>query len=95
MIGLYRYIENFGGSGTVEGLFIVDSIDVAKAVGKEIYLGEVLGKHSDVVTYLPEESIELITEEQKFIADLRLLFDDDETISGINPIEYASEQEVF
>lgn len=50
MRGIYKYSESFGRMGTLESVFIADSEDMNKLWGKRIYLGDVLGKHSEVVT---------------------------------------------
>lgn len=54
---LYKYKENFGRMGNLEGVFVADSDDVIKLrklMGSHIYLGEVLGKHSEVYASLDD-----------------------------------------
>ena len=53
--------------GELEGTFLASPEDVAEAMGKTIYFGEVLGKHSDIYGELEESDIELITDDQKVI----------------------------
>ncbi len=64
MKGVYRLSIDFGRMGEVEGIFIAESEKVKDIIGKHIYFGEILGKHSEVQGTLEENEIELITEDQ-------------------------------
>ena len=46
MKGLYEFYWECGRQGDLTGVFIADSESVAALLDKEIYFGEVLGKHS-------------------------------------------------
>ena len=46
---LYEFYWNCGRAGDIEGLFISDEESVNKLIGEQIDLGEVLGKHSEVI----------------------------------------------
>lgn len=65
---LYRYTQSFGRMGALEGIFSATEEQVAKMKGKELYLGEVLGKHSEVYGAINDETLELLTQDQEFIA---------------------------
>jgi len=65
---LYRFQADFQRYGNLSGLFIADEITVQEAIGKELYFGEVLGKHSDIFLTLQEDNIEVVTDDQEFIA---------------------------
>jgi hypothetical protein len=45
--------------GELEGLFVADSESVSKAIGKQVYFGEVLGKHSEIFGTLEEGDLKL------------------------------------
>ena len=75
-----------GPFGAMAGKFIADSEGVQEAIGKVIYFGEVLGKHSDVFGELEDTDIKLITDDQKVLEVLKSIGVD--ISSGYNPIEY-------
>lgn len=84
---LYRFYWNCGRSGDLEGLFVATENEVAKAIGSDVYFGEVLGKHSEVYGILEEGDIikldispEAVDEVCKFLGS---------DWSGFNPIDYV------
>jgi len=88
--GLYRFEYDFGRSGELSGLFVADHSDIEDIMGKRIYFGEVLGKHSEVwIDSFDESCIELLTEDEDFI-DKFIRFG---LTTGFNPIDYAPEDE--
>lgn len=60
-------------------------------VGKSIYFGEVLGKHSDVYGTIEQGEITLITDNAEAIKALQDACG--KTISGHNPLQYLAEQD--
>jgi hypothetical protein len=83
---LWAFHKNCGRMGSVDGRFRATSEEVQKAFGKEVYLGEVLGKHSEVMADLNDTTITLVTDNSEFLAiadDLKI-----DLSSGINPLEY-------
>lgn len=86
MLGLYRYREYF--FGEVEGIFIEKIADVEQAMGKEAYLGEALGKHSEIVATIDESTVTLLSDDQDLIARLQDINID----TGYNPVAYYFEQ---
>jgi hypothetical protein len=85
---LYRFECSFRG-GTLSGIFVEKPSVVDNAIGERIYLGEVLGKHSEVVLELEESHFELLTDDQDFISQ----FEDLNCATGYNPIDYIEENE--
>ena len=57
---------------------------------KEIYFGEVLGKHSEIFSPLEENDLTVITDDQGFIDKLIEIIGSN-TISGYNPLDYYDE----
>jgi len=53
--------------GDIRGLFLATPEQLADAVGKEVDLGEVLGKHSEIRFELTDEYYSLVTDDQEFI----------------------------
>lgn len=87
---LAKFYWNCGRSGDIDGLFIAEKSKIEAAYGKHVYLGEVLGKHSEVYGDLDEGDITIISEDPVVIETLSNLFEDG-TISGFNPLEYIQE----
>lgn len=91
MRGIYRFHWDCGRGGALSGLFIATAEEVASAIGKTAYFGEVLGKHSDVRGKIEEGEIVLISDAE---ADIEV-FERLKLTSGHNPllrIEYACEK---
>jgi hypothetical protein len=64
---LYRYRENFGRMGTLVRIFLATDDEISDTLYKDIYFGEVLGKHSEIIGVLNEQTLELLTDDQEFI----------------------------
>jgi hypothetical protein len=73
--------------GSLDGLFIATQKEVDEVIGKEVYFGEVLGKHSEIYGTLEAKDLEVIdideTAINKLVAALGA-----KTLSGYNPIDY-------
>lgn len=87
---LAKFFWNFRRSGDVEGVFICTKQQIADAVGKDVYFGEILGKHSEVYGTLDEGDIEILSGDPKVIEVLLGVFPDGK-ISGYNPLNYIEE----
>ena len=68
-----------------EGLFVADEADVAAAMGKQVWLGSLEGKHSEVYGDLEECDLKVITDDPAFIEQFERLFPGG---FGINPLDY-------
>lgn len=86
-MNLYKFYWDCGRIGSVEGVFLASKGDVNSILGKEIYFGEILGKHSEIFGVIDLGDIQLITDDQDF-CEKCLKFFGDKTISGHNPIDY-------
>jgi hypothetical protein len=95
MFKLYSFYVDCGRHGEIEGLFIALEQSVKDSIGKFVYLGEVLGKHSEISFDLEEDMFtdyfasQLNAEEkhQKAV-DLFGI----SGISGVNPFDYIEEE---
>jgi hypothetical protein len=85
-LNLYRFHWDCGRMGDVEGLFIATQAEVDAAIGKSIYFGEILGKHSEVYGDLEEGDISLVSDDQDKVAWLQELLGS--SLSGYNPLGY-------
>lgn len=83
---LYRFQWDCGRMGDVEGLFIASQDEVDAAIGKPIYFGEILGKHSEVYGDLDEGDISLVSDDQEKVGWLRELLGSN--VSGYSPLGY-------
>lgn len=89
---LYKFEWEIKRGGEVEGLFIADDQTIKEALGKDVYFGEILGKHSEVYGTLDEEDLTVITDKPEHIAMLEEIFESS-TLNGYNPLEYMGEEE--
>lgn len=90
---LYSYFVDCGRMGNLEGLFIADDAEVKESIGKEVYFGEVLGKHSEVSGVLEEGELTVVSEDQNKIEWLSELLGDN--LSGFNPLDYIQDDEEY
>ena len=89
---LYRFSLDYGRMGSLDGLFTADSADVERLLGQEVYLGEALGKHSEVSFTYEEGILEVVCEDQDFLAKMKE-YGMSGGISGYNIIDRLLEQE--
>jgi hypothetical protein len=88
---LARFYWDCGRNGDVEGLFITTKADLKKLYGKNVYFGEILGKHSEVHGEVNECDIDILTEDQDFLVKLEAILGT--TLSGYNPFDYFEPDE--
>lgn len=89
---LYAYNLDCDRMGYIRGLFIEDEDVVQDALDKFVYFGEVLGKYSDISTYLGPEQLAVKSEDQEFLDQLENVLGTT-NISGYNPLDYISDDE--
>ena len=92
MLKLYSFYWDCGRIGELDGLFIADDCVVAETIGKNIYFGEVLGKHSEIYGVLEEKDLKVLSEDADKV---NWLFDlmQGYNVSGYNPLNYIEEGE--
>lgn len=91
MLNLYSFYVDCGRMGSLDGLFIAKQEQVDNAIGKHMYFGEVLGKHSEVQGELEAREVKLISSDQDKVLWLYELLGSD--VSGFNPLSYISDDE--
>lgn len=89
---LVSFYWGCGRIGHVEGLFVCEKEELEKAIGKQVYLGEVLGKHSEIYGALEREDVTILSENQEKIEWLLSVCGNNDTISGYNPLYYLREE---
>lgn len=83
---LYKFHFDCGRQGKLRGLFIEDSEKVKELItsGKEVYFGEVLGKHSEIFGPIAESDLTKVTDDPNVIK----LIEDNDLCVGYNPFNY-------
>lgn len=89
---LYEFYWDCGRMGNLQGLFVAEESEIKNIIGKEIYFGEVLGKHSDIYGILEKNNLVVKSVDQNFITKLVEIIGNN-TISGYNPLNYYEESE--
>lgn len=89
-MALFKFEWNCGRCGTLTGIFESDKETVAKLIGREVYFGEVLGKHSEVQGEIKQDEIRCLTEDEDFILKAKEL---GLVPMGINPLEYLKDED--
>lgn len=86
--GLYNFEFDCGRQGHLSGAFIATDEEIQSIIGKEVYFGEVLGKHSEVYGTIEESEITLVTDDEKVVSVLK----EKRFSSGYNPLDYFEEE---
>lgn len=77
---LWRFYWDCGRQGEVEGIFKATKEEVDAAIGKEVYFGEILGKHSEVYGEIEDGEIVLESDDPIVVKNA--------IESGYNPLDY-------
>jgi hypothetical protein len=80
---LFKFNVDLRG-GCLKGLFIATQEEVDAIIGKTVYFGEVIGKHTDYFRDIEEADIIKITDDETVIAKVEM-YDLD---IGYNPLDY-------
>lgn len=92
MKNLYSFYWDCGRMGSINSLFVADPEQIKSAIGRQVYFGEVLGKHSEIYGTLSENDITLVSDDQEKVKWLVEVTGGWETINGLNPLEYLEEE---
>lgn len=85
---LYSYSDS-GRGWRIEGMFVSDDESLKELYDKDLYYGEVCGKHSELTLNFFEGDFTVVTEDQDFIRK----FIDLIGYSGYNPFYYLPDDE--
>ncbi len=85
---LYKFNADFGRMGKLEGVFAAEEVDIDGLCGQEVYFGEVLGKHSEIVLTVDNDHLTILTDDQGFI-DKAIEYE--LVPCGHNPFDYLNE----
>lgn len=81
--------------GSLSGLFITTREEIDSIDGKNVYFGEVLGKHSELLLEMEESDFVILSSDTSVIAMVRHLFgvsDSEKTLIGYNPFDYFDDE---
>jgi hypothetical protein len=92
MKAIYSFCWDYHRMGTVNSLFVAEQAEVEKAIGREVYFGEILGKHSEIYGTLKAEDVSVKTDDQEFIAKFESIFGK-RFSTGHNPLDYLSDED--
>lgn len=81
---LWEFYWDCGRQGSVEGVFKATKEEIKRAIGRDVYFGEILGKHSEVYGVLEEGDLELLSDNPVEVMNA--------IESGYNPLEYMDEE---
>jgi hypothetical protein len=90
-MNLYKFYWYCGRAGDLEGLFAATQEDVDAAIGKYVYFGEVLGKHSEIYGNLGKEDLTKLNISEDVVSILVKEIGSTD-ISGYNPLNYLPEE---
>lgn len=88
---LYSFHWDCRRMGDLTGVFIAEENEVKALIGKEVYFGEVLGKHSEIEGTIDAEDFTVRSDDQDLIAKLMGVFDGGH-IDGINPFHFLEDE---
>ena len=84
---LYGFEWDVGRMGDVHGMFVADEADIEKAMGQDVYFGEILGKHSEVRGVLEEDDLKILSENPDFVQQFKEIMPNG---FGYNPLDYIT-----
>ena len=86
---IYKFHQDHGRMGSLEGIFAANPQKVKQLIdsGKEVYFGEVLGKHSEIYGPISEGEITMVSDDLAFVG----LFETHDLSSGFCPFDYMED----
>ena len=85
---LYRFYKVCGRMGFIQGFFLASQVEIDDLMGKDIYFGEALGKHSSISCIMNSDTISLISSDPIFIDKAK---ECGLIPNGHNPLNYLEE----
>jgi hypothetical protein len=91
-MNLYLFEESYGCCGEIYSAFLANEEEVNSIYGLELYLGEILGKHSEVTVTLNEEQFTKLDLKSETIEDLSKALEGKRTLTGVDIIGRALDE---
>jgi hypothetical protein len=91
MKAIYKMHCDCGRMGALTGIFTAEKSDMAELIAseKEVYFGEVLGKHSQIRGPIEEDEITLVSDDPSVVE----LFESLKMDTGYNPFDYITDED--
>lgn len=89
---LVEFHADCGRMGFLSSTFVTTREKLDKIKGKEVYFGEVLGKHSEIYGPVKEEYFTILNDDQSFIKEFEKHLGEDWSV-GHNPFHYWEEDD--
>lgn len=86
---LWKFHWDCGRNGGVSGLFVASEEEIKSNLDKDIYFGEILGKHSEIYGTLGEEDLTKMDLDSETVEKVSKILGN--TWSGRNPLNYIQE----
>ena len=88
---IYKFYKEYRRMGSLSGIFAADPQKVKQLIDnqKEIYFGEVLGKHSEIYGTMTENEITMVSDDPEVVK----LFEDHDLSSGVCPFDYLEDDD--
>jgi len=83
---LWKFYWDCGRRGEISGLFVDTEKKVHSCLGKDVYFGEILGKHSEVYGVIEPGEITKVDLDSETVEKVAKILGD--TWSGYNPLQY-------
>lgn len=89
---LYRYQQDYGRMGDLDGVFIADETDLKWFMGAEVWVYDVLGKHSEIQVSFNENTVKELAVSEQAVQELFDVLGKD--VSGMTPysLDYLIEE---
>ena len=89
---LYRYQQDYGRMGDLDGVFIADETDLKWFMGAEVWVNDVLGKHSEIQVTFNENTVKELAVSEQAVQELFDVLGKD--VSGMTPysLDYLIEE---
>ncbi|MDN9010036.1 hypothetical protein [Brevibacillus laterosporus] len=88
---LWNFYWDCGRNGDLEGLFVASDNEIQELIGKRVYFGEVLGKHSDVYGTLEQGDFDKINLDSETVGKVAEVLG--VSWSGFDPRHYLGEED--
>jgi hypothetical protein len=85
---IYRF-EVSGRNGSLESVFAATEEQIAWIIGKDIYFGEVWGKHSEVVVTMKSDDYTMVTDDAAAVK----MFKETIKVTGYCPFDYLDDEQ--
>ena len=87
---IVEFYWDLGRMGEVSSTFVCDKSQLGDLYGREVYFGEILGKHSEVYGTVEEGHLTIKSEDQEFIKKFQEIMGENWS-TGHNPLYYLEE----